>query len=85
MEIRNYYAPVEKKDSGLLNVRAKERSDEVKNSFSLTIEQWLWAVHILEANIREFESLHVAQAYKTAEEDARRNLEEARKAGKIAS
>ena len=85
VEIRNYYAPVEKKDSGLLNVRAKERSDEVKNSFSLTIEQWLWAVHMLEANIREFESLHAAQAYKTAEEDARRNLEEARKAGKIAS
>lgn len=85
VEIRNYYAPVEKKDSGLLNVRAKERSDEVKNSFSLTIEQWLWAVHMLEANIREFESLHAAQAYKTAEEDERKNLEEAKKSGKIAS
>ena len=56
IEIINFYAPVVKTDKGLLNVLAKEKTDEVRNRFSLTIDQWCWLEHILEANIRTFEN-----------------------------
>lgn len=72
-EIRNYYAPVVQDEKGLLNVQAKEREDEIKNSFSLTIEEWFWMEHILEAQISTFESIQAAKMYKTANDAERAN------------
>ena len=66
IEIRNYYAPVIETEQGLLNVVAKEREQEVKNSFSLTVEEWFWMQHMIEAQISTFESLYASQMYKTA-------------------
>lgn len=66
IEIRNYYAPVIQTEQGLLNVVAKEREQEVKNSFSLTVDEWFWMQHIIESQISTFESIHAARMYKTA-------------------
>lgn len=66
IEIRNYYAPVIQTEQGLLNIVAKEREQEVKNSFSLTVDEWFWMQHIIESQISTFESIHAARMYKTA-------------------
>ena len=66
IEIHNYYAPVIQTEQGLLNVVAKEREQEVKNSFSLTVDEWFWMQHIIESQISTFESIHAARMYKTA-------------------
>lgn len=75
IEIINFYAPVVKTDKGLLNVLAKEKTDEVRNRFSLTIDQWCWLEHILEANIRTFENEHSGSLYRMAEEEKKRGME----------
>lgn len=75
IEIVNFYAPVVKTDKGLLNVLAKEKTDEVRNRFSLTIDQWCWLEHILEANIRTFENEHSGSLYRMAEEEKKRGME----------
>ncbi len=49
-----------------MNVVAKEREQEVKNSFSLTVDEWFWMQHIIESQISTFESIHAARMYKTA-------------------
>ena len=85
IEIRNYYAPVIQKDSGLLNVMAKDKADEARNTISLTIDQWLWIEHILDTNIQTFESLCAAKNYKMALEEERKGKEMSKKGGKIAS
>ena len=85
IEIRNYYAPVIQKDSGLLNVMAKDKADEVRNTISLTTDQWFWIEHILETNIHTFESLCAAKNYKMALEEERKEKEMVKKGGKIAS
>lgn len=66
IEIRNYYAPVIQDEKGLLNVKAREREGEIKNSFSLTIDEWLWMEHILEAQMRTFENIYAPKAYRDA-------------------
>lgn len=68
-EIRNYFAPVVKRENGLLNVIAKDREGEVKNVFALSLSEWFWLSHILEAQMRTFEDMHAARLYKTANED----------------
>lgn len=83
-EIRNYYAVVEKKESGLLNVTAKDTGSEIRNVFSMTMEQWCWVQHMVETNIWTFEFLHAEEFYQRAELEEKKNLDEAKKAGRIA-
>lgn len=77
VKIKNYYAPVIKNEKGLLNVVGKEAADVVVNSFSMTYEEWCWAAHMLETNIRNFEMLNASRNYKIAENAARENVREA--------
>lgn len=70
VKITNFWAPVVKLDNGLLNVMAKQKSDEVVNSFFLTEDDFDWMAHILEANIRTFEDLNAKRAYSTAIREA---------------
>lgn len=65
-EIRNYYAPVIQRDNGLLNVQAKDRADEQKNTFRLTMPEWLWFRHVIEAQMRTFENIQAPGLYKKA-------------------
>lgn len=70
VDIRNFYAPVEKTEQGLLNVKVREKdmSSEVHNVFAMSLDEWIWAVHILDTNIRTFENRHARQCYDVAEE-----------------
>lgn len=77
--IRNYHAPVIQTESGLLNVQAQQREDELKNTFSLTPEETMWMLHMLETNISTFESIHAKGIYETANKEERKNLEEVKK------
>ena len=85
VEIRNYYAPVVKKENGLLNVMAKDKVDDTRNAVSLTLEQWFWIEHMLETNIRTFESLYAAKNYKIAIEEEHKNIEMLKRDGKLAA
>lgn len=73
IEIRNYYAPVSKDEKGLLNVHAKERSDEIKNTFSLSMSEWFWLEHQINTQMRTFENLYAAKMYTTANDAERAN------------
>lgn len=73
IEIRNYFAPVEQKENGLLNVKAKERVDEIKNTFNLSIDEWFWLEHMTEAQMRTFENINAPSLYKTANEQEKIN------------
>lgn len=68
IEIRNYFAPVVKRDNGLLNVLKKEmdKSSEVKNVFWMSMDNWLWFRHLTEAQMRTFENMYAPSLYKTA-------------------
>lgn len=69
VEIRNYYAPVKTDEKGLLNVLAKERADEMKNLFSLSMNEWLWLEHQINTQVRTFEDILARKMYKTANDD----------------
>lgn len=78
-EIKNYYAPVVQRENGLLNVMAKEREDEVKNHFSVSLEEWDWLEHMLNAEMATFEMLHSSNMYKKAYEAEMYNKTQAKK------
>lgn len=82
--IHNYYAAVEKKETGLLNVTAKDSTSEIRNTFSLTMDQWCWVEHQLETNMRTFEDTCAVKNYEKAWEEEKKNIEEAKKEGRIA-
>lgn len=73
IEIRNYYAPVVQDEKGLLNVMAKEREDDIRNHFSMTIDEWFWMQHMIESQISTFENIQAARMYKTASDAERTN------------
>lgn len=59
VEIQNYYAPVIKKENGMLNVLLKEKSvnDSITNKMKLSSMEWMHVIHMLETSIRTFEDL----------------------------
>lgn len=56
--IVNYYAPVIKKDDGMLNVQVKQRDQTTlrNNTVNLTFEDWAYVQHMIETDIERFES-----------------------------
>lgn len=68
--ISNYYAPVVKKENGMLNVLSsqKDPSSEVKGVFNLTDTEWLSAVSAMEDNLKNFKTINFKLAYQTAED-----------------
>ena len=78
--IDNYYAPVVKKENGMLNVQlsGKDRSTEVIHEFSMTAGEWLNTVSQMK-NIKEnFVRMYMADAFKLAERGDRERREEAK-------
>lgn len=69
IEIKNYFAPVVKRENGLLNVMAKEKEEEIKNVFPMTMNEWFWLDHILNAQMRTFEDMNAARLYKIAKDE----------------
>lgn len=66
VSITNFYAPVIKKDDGMLNVKASEKADETRNSISMSAKDWISALYIIETNMRTFENIYAAKLYKAA-------------------
>mgnify|MGYP006982280583 FL=1 len=56
--IVNYYAPVIKKDDGMLNVQVKQRDQTTlrNNTVNLTFEDWAYVQHMIKTDIERFES-----------------------------
>lgn len=69
IEIKNYYAPVIQQENGLLNVMASKKINEVKNTFYLTIDEWLWMKRSLTRQLDTFENINAAKMYKIATEN----------------
>lgn len=73
--ISNYYAPVVQKENGMLNVMASKAVNEsrIRNSFSLSEDEWFYFQHIIEANMRTFEDIQGRDAYKKATDEVFKN------------
>jgi hypothetical protein len=70
-QISNYYAPVVKKENGLLNVQVSKKTMETRKSFVLTDSEWLAAVEAMKRAVDAFYISCFARAYQTSEESAR--------------
>lgn len=66
--INNYFAPVVQQDNGLLNVMAKNKKNEIKNSFYMTMDEWLWMKRCLNRQMDTFEDIHAKKLYQIATE-----------------
>ncbi len=82
VRVANYYAPVEKKESGLLNVKlsAKDTSSEVVNEFAMTAAEWMNALDRMEAVKRGFENTYWADSFKLADKASYEAAEAAKRA-----
>lgn len=77
VEIQNYYAPVTQDAKGLLNVKASEKSDVVRNMMRLSASDWEYVMYMIQTNMRTFENAMGNFAYKTASDAAKANREKA--------
>lgn len=73
--IRNYYADVTEKENGMLNVLAKTKEQEQKNSMALTAAEWQNILYMIQANMRMFEERSRDACYKQAESARRKSRE----------
>jgi len=82
VEIVNYYAPVEKKPDGTLNVKVSERDNESirKNEMKLTAEEWLNANRSINSVLSQFEMLHAKSNFDAARRADKENYEKAKSA-----
>ena len=73
--VKNYYAPVIVKEGGTLNVKLSEKdtSTEIKNVFSMTLEQWQHTVHEMEDIKLLFKQMHMANAFSAARKADKEN------------
>lgn len=79
--VDNYYAPVKKLESGLLNVMVGEKDNDtaMTKSFDMTLEEWLHVVRMMDEADRGYYFAHAASAFKLAEDADRKRKEEAKK------
>lgn len=78
VSIKNYYAPVVKKENGMLNVQVSQKdvSSEVSEVFNLTDSEWLFAVNEMDQTLKNFKSALFSKAYNLAEEAGRINRQQ---------
>ena len=79
--ISNYYAPVVKKDNGMLNVQlsGKDKATEKRYTFSMTAAEWLNAIAQMKSTKDGFMRMYMADAFKLADRGDRDNRENAKK------
>ncbi len=77
IEAKNYYAPVNKREDGTLNVDLsnKDRSTEKVHRFNMSGEEWLAALYTMEQTRDEFRIISFNKAYQLAEAEGKRNRE----------
>ena len=64
--IRNYYAEVTEKENGMLNVLAKTKEQEQKNTMALTSAEWQNITYMAKANMQMFEYRSANTCYNNA-------------------
>ncbi len=69
VEIKNYYAPVTKRENGTLNVQigSKDAASEKAYRYNMSLNEWLDALHTMETTRDEFRMLCFGKAYQLAE------------------
>lgn len=79
--VKNYYANVVKNENGTLNVNigSKDKETAVEKDFSMTADEWLFAMHELESARDCFKVSHFNEGWRLAETAAA----EARNAAKV--
>ncbi|MCD8125131.1 MAG: hypothetical protein LUE23_08895 [Lachnospiraceae bacterium] len=73
VSIKNYYAPVIQTQTGTLNVKAMEKSDERTYSIKMSADEWMYVLHMIEANLRVFENAIGPAAYHKAVDQNNKN------------
>lgn len=65
VSILNYYAPVEKLPDGRLNVMksAYDKATFIKNSMTLTADEWMNCLYNISMDMRRFEQVHAQGTY----------------------
>lgn len=76
--IENYYAPVEEKADGTLNVKKKEAQDVVKKEFRLVAKDWNYLIYMMTAHMRQFEMLIARAQFDDAQRHEKINRENAK-------
>lgn len=73
--VKNYFAPVTKDETGLLNVQIskKDKSTEISNEIMLTSAEWLNIVKKMENTADNFETINFKAAYEMAEKASAEN------------
>lgn len=66
VSIKNYYAPVIQMQTGTLNVKAAEKLDERTYSIKMSADEWMYVLHMIEANLRVFEDAIGPAAFRKA-------------------
>lgn len=66
VEIKNYYATVNEKEDGTLNVLVATKEGEQKNTMALTAGEWQNILYMAQANMRMFEQKNASACYSAA-------------------
>lgn len=66
IEIRNYYATVNIKENGTMNVLASSKENEQKNTMNLTVAEWQNIIYMIQANMRMFEQKNANACFSSA-------------------
>ncbi len=68
VKILNYYAPVERRENGTVNVivSGKDRSTEIVNEFNMTALEWVNAVEMMDMSKTAFYNMAFPDAYTAA-------------------
>ena len=66
IEIKNYYATVNRKEDGTLNVVVSSKEQEKRCRMSLSPEEWMNVVYMIQANMRTFENINAQSCYRSA-------------------
>lgn len=75
ISIKNYYAPIEEKETGQIIVQSKQKdlSTEQSYTFDTTMEFWLGALEDMQNTVREFRMLHARKMWDMAETAEKEN------------
>lgn len=78
--IKNYYAPVEKKENGLLNVKlsGKDKTTEISNEFNMSAEEWLNVIDTMGQIKNSYYILNLQSALNLANEESKKNREQSK-------
>lgn len=67
LEIARYWAPIIQNNDGTLNVQASQKSDVIRNSINLSVEEWEDCLYTMQSRMRMFENDNAHAAFELAD------------------